>query len=72
MPVELVKSKQRLADHGEVFTPPELVEVISAVAGHPNGLLGPRGAMESATGRAAFAPPYSQAEVGAVLSLARR
>ena len=26
VPVELVKSKQRVADHGEVFTPPEIVE----------------------------------------------
>ena len=27
-PVELVRSKQRVADHGEVFTPPELVEAM--------------------------------------------
>ncbi len=27
-PVSLVRSKQRVADHGEVFTPPELVEAM--------------------------------------------
>jgi len=27
-PVSLVKSKQRVADHGEVFTPPELVQAM--------------------------------------------
>src|SRR6476659_177345 len=28
MPMNLVKSKQRVADHGEVFTPPWLVEAM--------------------------------------------
>ena len=28
MGVSLVKSKKRVADHGEVFTPPEIVEAM--------------------------------------------
>lgn len=41
-PMDLIKSKQRVADHGEVFTPPWMVDAmlgLAAAAGSPCSLI---------------------------------
>ena len=58
-PVELVRSKQRVADHGEVFTPPELVEAMLDLVGDEAERIDAR-FLEPACGSGNFLVPVLQ------------
>jgi len=63
--VSLVKSKQRVADHGEVFTPPEIVEaMIELVADEANRI--DSRFLEPACGSGNFLVPVLQRKLKAV------
>lgn len=64
-PVELVRSKQRVADHGEVFTPPELVEAMLNLVGDEAERIDAR-FLEPACGSGNFLVPVLQRKLATV------
>ncbi|KGN30315.1 type III restriction endonuclease subunit M [Knoellia sinensis KCTC 19936] len=68
--MNLVKSKQRVADHGEVFTPPELVESMINLVGSEADRIDSR-FLEPACGSGNFLVPVLRRKLGAVDRLYR-
>ena len=64
-PVSLVKSRQRVADHGEVFTPPELVEAMLDLVRSESERIDSR-FLEPACGSGNFLVPVLQRKLAAV------
>lgn len=65
--VELIRSKQRVADHGEVFTPPELVEAMLDLVGDESERIDAR-FLEPACGSGNFLIPVLQRKLATVIS----
>lgn len=65
--VEWVKSKQRVADHGEVFTPPELVEAMLDLVSSESQRIDSR-FLEPACGSGNFLVPVLQRKLATVRS----
>ena len=63
--VEFVKSKQRVADHGEVFTPPHLVEAMIDLVGSEAARIDAR-FLEPACGSGNFLVPVLLRKLGTV------
>lgn len=63
--MDLVKSKQRVADHGEVFTPPELVEAMLDLVRHESERIDSR-FLEPACGSGNFVVPVLQRKLATV------
>jgi len=64
-PVSLVKSKQRVADHGEVFTPPELVQAMLDLVCSESERIDSR-LLEPACGSGNFLVPVLQRKLAVV------
>ena len=65
--VDLTRSKERVANHGEVFTPPDLVQAMLALVGQESERIDSR-FLEPACGSGNFLVPVLQSKLSTVLA----